>query len=234
MKTRITFQLMLLISLAACNDKKDSSLVAYWNFDTIENGFIVDQSGNHNNGKLHGGILAEGKFGMALNCAGNFVEVEHSKLWNEFENGITITAWVFRDTSTSWNCIVTRETKDNWSEYFDLGVFQNRPLFSIDANGSSFVKVELKDSLPVHQWIFLAGTFNNKVYKLFVNGKEVGSGIKKIPFQFQDANPILIAGNTNDQGKTIHDFFYGKLDELKIFNRALSSAEILTMYTKKP
>jgi len=228
MMKKILFTCFAALILFGCN-KKDPSLVAWWNFDSIENGIVKDLSGNNLDAVSHDAILSEGKNGKALYGGKGYLEIKYSSVMDDFKNGITIAAWVNRDTSSLWNCIITRETKDNWSEYFDLGVFQNKPLFSVDSDGSNFVKTEYNQDLPAGKWNHLAGTFDNKTYKLFVNGKEVASGVKEMKFNFSDKNPWIIGSNTNDQGKSMHDFFYGKIDDLKIYNRALTTEEILEL-----
>lgn len=205
---------------------KDNNLVAYWDFDEVKKGEIKDKSGNGLHAFGTNVLLSEGIKGKAFYGKGNFLQVNHQPILDHFEKGITISAWVYREASTTWNCIVTRQTKNNTSEYFDVGVFKNKPLFSIDGDGDHFLMVEHPDSLPVQQWIHLAGTYDNSAYRLFINGKMVAMGQSNIKYKFTDTNPLLIGANTNDRGVTINDFFYGKIDELKIFNRPLSEEEI--------
>lgn len=217
---------LVVLVISGCN-KKDPSLVAWWDFNSIENGFAKDLSGNNLDALSYNAILTEGKSGKAFYSNGKaYFEVKYDPLFDNFKEGITLAAWVNRDTSALWNAIISRETIDNWSEYFDLAVFQNIPLFSVDIDGKSFIKTEYKSELPAHQWVHLAGTFDNKTYKLYIDGKEVFSGIMEKKFTFSDKNPWIIGANTNDNGKTMHDFFFGKIDELKVYNRALSSVEI--------
>jgi hypothetical protein len=223
---KILLACLAVLVIADCN-KKEPSLAAWWDFNSIENGFVKDLSGNHLDALSYNVTLTEGKSGKAFDSNGKaYFEVKYDPLFDNFKEGLTIAAWVNRDTSTQWNCIITRETNDNWSEYFDLAVFQNIPLFSVDTDGKSFIKTDYKCELPVHQWVHLAGTFDNKTYKLYIEGKEVYSGTMEKKFSFSDKNPWIIGANTNDNGKTIHDHFFGKIDELKVFNRALSSGEI--------
>ncbi|MDX2194906.1 MAG: LamG domain-containing protein [Cytophagales bacterium] len=222
----ITIALTMLWSCA----KKNDSLVAYWDFDNVENNMVKDLSDNGYHAIVHDAVFDEGKIGKAFHGDGKgYLEVKYNPALDKFEQGITIAAWVCRDTSTLWNCLITRETQDNWSEYYDIAINKNKPLFSIDPDGKNFVKAEHSDSLPVGQWIHLAGTFDNKTYKLYINGKEAASGMKEMPFVFTDQNPIYIGSNTNDAGATMHDYFFGKIDELKIYNRALNNEEILTL-----
>lgn len=228
----ITFLAILMLS--GCSPK-DPSLVGYWDFDSVENNTIKDRSGNGLDAKIVNAKFADGYKGKALNGDGTgYLEVPYTALLDQFEQGITLSAWVYRDVDSSqtYNCIVTRETGTSWSEYFDLAIHQNHPLFAIDLDGNNYIQTDCKETLPLKQWIHLAGTFDNQTFRLYVNGEETASGKKEGSFQFSDTNPLIIGSNTNDGGKVFHDYFYGKIDELKIFNRALTGSEIKKLSKK--
>ena len=67
-----------------------------------------------------------------------------------------------------------------------------------------------------------------------MNGKLAKSEPYSIPFKYQDENPIIIGGNTNSKGKTWVDCFHGKLDEVRLYHRALTGEEVLQISTTKP
>jgi len=50
-----------------------------------------------------------------------------------------------------------------------------------------------------------------------------------MPFGFADRNPLIIGSNTNDQGKTMRDHFFGRIDDLEISDRTLSAAEVAAL-----
>lgn len=234
MKKICLFSILAILILTACS-QKDPSLVAHWDFDSAENNLVADRSANGLDARVVNASFSEGLKGNAFNGNGQgYLEVPYSPAFDQFEKGITISAWVYRDADSSqnYNCIVTRETGASWSEYFDLAIHQNHPLLAIDLDGNSYIQTDCKETLPLKQWIHLAGTFDNQTFRLYVNGEETASGKKEGSFQFSDTNPLIIGSNTNDGGQVFHDYFYGKIDELKIFNRALSSSEIKTLSKK--
>lgn len=207
----------------------DKSMVAWWTFDSAENGIVKDQSGNGWDALSHGAVLGDGKTGKSFYSDGKgYLEVKHTPAMDNFKNGITVAVWINRDRDSShtYNCAVTREVKGSWSEYFDIAISRNKALFAIDADGANYKQIESNDSIPLNQWIHLAGTFDNTTMRLYINGKEAAT----LPYEkllvFSDQNPLIIGSNTNDQGIVMHDFFYGYIDDLKIFNRALKAEEI--------
>jgi len=207
-------------------------LIGYWKFDSIENGKVKDFSGNGLDGNVINFSLSEGKFGKAMNGNGNgYLEIPWNTIIDNLQNGLTVCAWVNRDSSSSWNCIITREIGSGWSEYFDIGFFKNKALFSIDPGGKDhFTQVDDPEILPLNKWIYLVGVYNNKVLQFYINGKLVGERNLNIPINTNDKNPIIIGSNSNDNGKTWHDYFFGKIDEVRLYNKPLSKLEVEELY----
>ncbi|HPG41279.1 MAG TPA: LamG domain-containing protein [bacterium] len=223
--------ILLTLTCMGCS-KKDPSLVAWWNFDSVNSGIVKDMSGNGLDAVSRNATFGKGKSGQAFYGDGKgYLEVKYTPAMNDFKNGITLSVWIFRDRNSNkvYNCVVTREVRDTWSEYFDIAVVNNKPLFAIDADGANYQQAEGPDSIPLNKWIHLTGTFDNKTMRLYINGKESATLPYEKPFTFSDKNPLIIGSNTNDQGKIMHDFFYGYIDDLKIFNRSLSAEEIMEL-----
>lgn len=205
----------------------DSGLVAHWRFDETRGLEVHDISTHHNDGRLLGAKFVEGRFGGAVECKQDaLVEVPHRQSQDHFENGLTVSAWINRLADEKWNMIISREIKDGPSEYFGLAVFQNKALFSIDADGAHYANVKSTNDVPAGQWIHLAGTYDLHTLKLFVNGRLVNSKPYSGTFVFGDENPIIVGGNTNTKGRKWVDCFNGRIDEVRLYNRVLSEAEI--------
>jgi len=231
MKSLLLFNFFLLLILS-CNEK-DTYMVAWWNFDKIENGLVKDLSGNRLHAIVNNAHFIDGKIGKAFHGDGTgYLEVKHKPLLDDFKDGITITVWIYRekDSGSDYNCIITREIRDTWSEYFDIAILKNKPLFAVDVDGAHYMQTNYPEELPLQQWIHLAGTFNNKKFRLYIDGKEAASGKMEMSYRFSDQNPLIIGSNTNDQGREMHDHFLGRIDDLRVYNRALSAEEIADIY----
>ena len=103
-----------------------------------------------------------------------------------------------------------------------------------EADGAHYKNIKSVDDMPVGEWIHLAGTYDNAVFKLYVNGTLARSEPYSTPFKYQDVNPIIIGGNTNSKGKTWVDCFHGRIDDVRLYNRALTEEEILQISTSNP
>lgn len=227
MKT--TALLLLAVIFFSCKSKpsQDPDLVAYWSFDQATLTMARDQSPNLLHAVNKGAQPVDGKVGKALEFDGKSVlEVKYDPILDDFSNGITVMAWIKKDTASYWNTVVSREIGSGWSEYIGLAVHQNKALFSVDPDGKNYQNVKADEALLPGVWYHLAGTFDNETYKLYINGNLIKSGICQSTIKFQDKNPLLLGGNSNDQNKSLVDCFKGVIDEVRIYKRALSLAEI--------
>ena len=97
------------------------------------------------------------------------------------------------------------------------------------AAGKSGSAIECRKDVPVGEWVHLTGTYDNREFKLFVNGRLVMSAPYTVPLQFADTNPRLIGGNSNSQGKSWLDCFHGRLDDVRLYRRALAPSEVAVL-----
>ena len=221
--TAFVFLVFILISCKS----KDPDLVGYWSFDEATTSLVPDQSGNGLNAINKGAVLVDGKVGKALEFDGKSVlQIDYKPILDDFQKGITVSAWIKKDTASHWNTIVSREIGAGWSEYIGLAVHQNKALFSIDPDGKSYQNVKADEKIQPGVWVHLAGTFDHETYKLYINGKLIKIGACNSLLHFSDQNPWLIGGNTNNQNQSLVDCFKGSIDEVRIYKRALSLPEI--------
>lgn len=221
--------LFVLIALLSCKtpSSQDSDLVAWWSFDNATVTLVPDHSVNVLNAINKGAVPVEGKVGKALEFDGKSVlQIDYQPILDSFPKGITVTAWIKKDSASHWNTIVSREIGSGWSEYIGLAVHQNNALFSVDPDGKNYENVKANELIPPGVWVHLAGTFDNETYKLYINGKLIKSGVCKSALHFNDQNPLLIGGNSNNQNQSLVDCFKGTIDEVRIYKRALSLPEI--------
>jgi hypothetical protein len=86
---------------------------------------------------------------------------------------------------------------------------------------SSFVKYDL------YKWYFVVGTYDGNVIRLYVNG-ELTSEMTAIG-DFKISSSDVNIGKSFDN-KPANDFTQGSIDETRIYKRALSQEEILSLY----
>jgi hypothetical protein len=74
----------------------------------------------------------------------------------------------------------------------------------------------------LNTWTHVAGTANGSVAKSYMNGVEVGSVAAGATYEGYSIPNNFIGGG--------HGYFNGLIDDVRIYNRALSAAEIQAIY----
>jgi len=220
---------IVIISLLYCScatkPSHEKDLLAYWSFDDTNHAY--ESSGTSLKTINRGTKIVDGYKGKALEFDGlSVLEVSYNPKLDSFPNGITVSAWIKKDSSSHWNTIISREIDSTWSEYIGLAVFKNHALFSIDPDGKRYINT--MDSIPVaiDKWIHIAGTYDNETLKLYLNGTFICSKKCKGPLNFHDKNPLLIGGNSNNMNRSLVDCFRGAIDEVRIYSIAMNEEEI--------
>jgi hypothetical protein len=230
-RAAFAFGLIALNSAADPRETPTKGLVAHWTFDEDSGVTVNDSSGQKIEGNLLAARRVTGKSGKGIECQQDaLMEVPYTPGLDAFEEGLTVSAWVNRAADSTWNMIVSREIKDGPSEYFGLAVVKNKALFSVDPDGAHYQNIKSDVDMPEGEWIHLCGTYDNTTFKLYVNGRLVKSAPCSTPFKFSDRNPLIVGGNTNTQGKKWVDCFHGRIDEVRLYNRALTEGELLDVY----
>ncbi|MFH1614652.1 MAG: LamG-like jellyroll fold domain-containing protein [Planctomycetota bacterium] len=218
--TTLAYFLWLIVS-------KDSALIAYWKFDEGVGDIAYDSAGK-NNGTIHGATWTNGINGGALSFDGknNFVMIPDSDVFDFGKGDFSILAW-FKATSAKDQFIVrfngaTKcvETYINSKSYVGSYIATNTKEIRLLYNNKKY---------NGDQWHHMAITMENgkeNGYKLFIDGTMVGS-LSCSEF-FSDWSNLTIGANP--EGSWNKHFFNGMIDEVQIYNRALSAKKIQKLY----
>jgi hypothetical protein len=199
----------------------EAGLVAWWAFDESQDDSVaLDYSGHRRGGALHGAKRAPGIDGSALACDGGSVEVPNNPAFS-IRDGLTLECWVKTEVAGQGNnWIVNRVFGGATSTGYRLGLLDGKPCFEVPlTDWSHHLKADI--DLPTGQWVHLAGTFDGKVERIYVNGVERGSMDRVGPVNANNFN--LCLGN---YAVGHQSYFRGLLDEVKLYDRALSAEEI--------
>ena len=223
-------------------------LVGYWKMDEsswtndCSTLTVIDSSGNGNHGKScpagAGSQPTTGKFGNAGNFDGNndYVTASFPTRSTTTIKSETLAAWVYRSGSGpgSYSGIVhIMGTGDNNHQ---SGIATDETFSNVLCSGiydSGFLATN-STPLPSGQWIHVVCTFeyvNGTItIKIFKNGQYAGSVSNQAStYQYNSGNI-----NIGVQKISHSRYFYGKIDEVRIYNRALSPAEVRALYEWAP
>jgi hypothetical protein len=196
------------------------SLVLNLSFNEGEGTITYDQSGFGNNGRIYGATWASGISGYALEFDGNsYVEAPSPDLSTGM---ITVSVFVyFHDVPAQYldytDAIIAQD--DDLMRVFQLITANNRFCWHRMA-----IEPDLLGTGPIEaqKWYHVAATFDGTFHKLYVNGS-LNAQLEGT-IDFNNAVPINI-GRVNWE----EFYFNGIIDEVSIYNRALSGEEIARM-----
>jgi hypothetical protein len=199
-----------------------SGLVGWWPF----NGNANDESGNGNNGTVNGALLTSDR-NSNLNSAyifdgnGDFINCGNSPTVN-ITGSISVSSWIYANNLNGEHGIISKMntgiatyeliTADNFLRWMDVGGF----LFS--------------NSINTNQWLHVVSVFDNSLLlkSIYINGilsATSSSSVSTIPTNSDNLyigahQPSIVPGWSWD----------GKLDDIGVWNRALTQEEITDLY----
>ena len=196
-------------------------LVAAYGYDELSGSTTADLSGNNNNGTFGSGITrtTQGKFGGALVFDGaNFVTIPDAASLN-LTTGMTLEAWVYPTVALSgWKGVIIKEGTSQFSYFLYANTDGNNQAVMVNIGGE---QIALGGSAaPVNTWTHLAGTYDGLTLRLYINGVEVAAQPRSGQIGIF-SGPIRIGGNS-----ALGEYFQGRIDEVRIYNRALTQTEV--------
>jgi len=204
-------------------------LIAWWSGDGHPN----DCAGAHH-GTLQGGATyAPGLVGQAFSLDGahDFIRVPHDLSLNP-DVGYTIECWIRPNTAAGRRVIVSKWNDDarDWSYIFKIASKIDKLSFELsDSSRGDLAHLIGQESIGQGRWMHVAATYDTSVAKIYANG--VQDAITKIDPQRHIGNgvvDVLIGGVFTGGG--VNENFSGLIDEVSLYNRALSAEEILTIF----
>jgi hypothetical protein len=140
---------------------------------------------------------------------------------------VTIATWINPTATTSYSRIVAKSHTSNTTPYTLYGLlFDNANHIRLEiASKSSHVGVNGSTAIPLNTWTYVVGTYDGSTMKVYVNGNLDGSVSQTGPI---DTNTMpLSIGRSGFSA----NYYSGKIDEVKIWNRALTIDEIKKDYS---
>ena len=226
----------------AINDNADDEFsVLGWNSSTQNtprsSNIISDISGNSNNGTLLNGPVYVKTDGGSLSFDHttlqylNFSNTSSLQFLNR--SPYTLEAWVYptrNPGANNWTGIFDRESnagsgRDGYNLYF-LGSTTTNTFFTTErfvAGSAVAPSITLNQSVSVNNWHHIVATYDGTTLSLYRNGSLVGT-------------PATSTGNITNTSKTLTigvrggQYFGGRISNSKIYNKALTAAEIQQNY----
>jgi hypothetical protein len=213
-------------------------LVAWWPMD----GNPLDLWASHNPSATNAISFVAGKVGPGVTFgAGGYIDIPHSAALANQQ--FTIDAWVKPQgpgpNDDFWGSVIVQKGLPIPTGHTDQSVSlwwsaqQQKFIFGF---GDSFTeRIVSSSTFPSGQWYHVAATYDGTTFKLYVNGALEGTMALTKTIVYDPAIPWTI-------GSTAAPFrilgaprtFNGVIDEVEIFNRALTQGEIQSIYNAGP
>ncbi|MBI5217863.1 MAG: hypothetical protein HY958_02920 [Bacteroidia bacterium] len=200
----------------------DSSLVAKYYF----NGNANDESGNGNNGTVNGAALTTDRFGntgKAYNFDGvnNYIEIADNQVFHSL-NQITLSVWFkANDSTNAWVKLIGKHYNASSGSFYliwEHNYVRFSAITSFQYGG--IVSGNLVDG----NWHHAIGVYDGSLMSLYIDGLLVNSSANF--GTINETNDALTIGRS----ESWNEYYNGLIDDIRIYNRALTPAEITALY----
>jgi hypothetical protein len=230
-------------NIGGINANLKDGLMVYLPF----NGNLDDASGHGCNGTMIGGApnFVENRFFDAANAldipAGQFVEIPDKGMGGQRTFSFYLE---FYPRGSSYQVILGKRAYEvipdvPYNQSFNFAInnlyqlrftLRKAGTCQIDTISTYYPELNSGTNLPIpNSWNYLAGTYDGKVQKLYLNGRLVSQQTLS-DVELCDSDPFRLGV----WWKGDPFFFDGKVDEFRVYNRALTDTEVRMLYKLSP
>ncbi len=207
-----------------------NGLVGWWPF----NGNANDESGNGNNGTVNGAVLTNDRASnnnkaYSFDGVNDQINVNHSSQIspNQF---VSINTWIYPRAYENNKHIISKGSHVNlyYRSYGIIGPETDNKIKFFICNGSSEQYLASTANLILNQWAMITSIYDGISMKIFINGV-LDSQVAFTGNINQNTEPLVFGSHIFYSPSDY--WFDGKIDDIGIWNRALTACEINQLYT---
>jgi len=201
-------------------------LVVYYPF----NGNANDEAGNGNDGVVYNAILTEDRFGnpdsaYSFPVTGQYIRAATTYGLPKGNEPRTMAAWIRRSNTSLTRPIIVYGRRDFYVQSTLQTIYKSPGNLALQfdrGEGGNGPKTE--ETIAINEWTHVAMTHDGTFIKLYINGRldESATTEKSLNTDLNGSGGLYI-----NLGQNYED---GSIDEVRIYNRALSDEEIHLMY----
>jgi hypothetical protein len=224
----------------------DSGLVGYWTMDGGDVNWgtntMTDRSGNGNTGTMTNMSTTtsptDGKIGQAFNFDGvNDIVKVSSNPALEGLSALTISLWMKTPVigaAVPGRRIVSKSngaTADNYAITYGGSANDENIRFRVTTAGGQ-QNFDTTTNVVLNKWIHVVGVYNGTDLRVYMDGVlDVTTPVAQTG-TITDDDRELSFGDHADDGDVSNRNYEGLLDEVRIYNRALSATEVKQLYNQ--
>ena len=201
-------------------------LVAFFPF----NGNANDESGNNLHGTPSGAVLTEDRHGNANSAyyfdgINDLIEAPNSSVLESQIYSLSLWFNAEKDTGAMISLSDFFPTENNCGYY--LSILDGKLRVQNQIGGFQWVRSIDDDITSINEWHHVVATYDGEVIKTYLNGALVHTHEDSHVIDFSEHNPLMIGTYSTQADAT---WFQGSLDEVRIYDRVLSPAEVEQLY----
>jgi hypothetical protein len=226
----LSIALALIFTPPVSAQNLNAGIVAYYSFDDGAGDVVKDIVGN-NNGTINGTpTWVEGNIGGGLEFDGtaNFVDCGADPSFNLTQT-LSICAWVKINAFGNWDGIVTKgvDSGPYAMQMWGDGALRFSPNWGDPAGFKGKGSFNTDTKMVAGEWTHVAVTYDGAKVNFYINGKPDALVVEEA-FTFGTNTDSMILGCDFPGGD---EYFDGVMDEVFIYERALTEAEISQVMT---
>lgn len=210
------------------NSRLTSGLVGEWSFDgpDVSGTMAYDRAGSGYNGVLtNGASTTQGKVGQALNCNSSrdqyMTAADPGASGLDVTSAFTLAAWVYKTSNTGGDEIIINK------EYvYEWRLNAGQPAWAVANTSPGWTWINTGLTVPLNEWTHLVLTYDGSSFKSYVNGTLGHNYPGASGNVATNDSPLMVC----ERGAASSPF-NGKVDDVRVYNRALSPAEVLQLYS---
>jgi hypothetical protein len=220
----------------------------WWKFDECSGTTVYDSSGNGRNGTIipgagnntaagtctsgtasemwNDGVLGKFNASLGFDDDDDYVEIASPSLPTV---DFTYSAWI-NIVSDSSSDVVLMASDDATGNDDEVKIKINTPPETVEVTLNDSAVITSTGAVPTSTWTHIAFTRSGSAVQLYINGKPDGSGTDGTALSFSTCS--LLIGLDSDSGcaASFGNFLEGKIDDVQVYNYALTQAQIKMLY----
>ena len=213
------------LNVRVCGTVLDSTLpIAHWKLDETSGITAADAVGGHDGTLINGPTWTSGQDAGAVDLDGinDYIDVPHDD--NLSLNSFTISGWIRAREFVNFQIIINKGAQSN---YF-VQTTGNELHFGF-YNGSWITFTSSSANLQINQWYHFAVSFDDSsgTASIYLDGSLIQTGTTTL-------SPLPNAANLTLGRSTFGDYWPGQLDDIRLYDSALSASQIAEMATTPP
>jgi hypothetical protein len=207
-----------------------SDLIAHYTF----NDHAMDISGNANHGSIVGGVVtATDRYGNQTGCyefngVNSYVHVPYSVSLSSPDTAVTQAAWVYLNGTSlvgqAFGPVIMKSTSGANAFMYRMTA---QPVGFGVAFNNWYNQANADEPLDLYRWYHVVAVFDVSEVRFFLDGAPVDTVAMAITMN-QDMRDLTIGADIPG----ILEIFNGRIDDVRLYSRALSNAEVAELYAQ--